>query len=403
MAFRLNAKMVLLTFPQLEPSFTKEEALRRLQEKSFGSKKLEQCMIALEHHADGSPHLHIATSWTGKLNLRSSDCFDFVTDKHGDYQGIKSWNSTLKYLTKEDPEPLTFGIPRQLLERLSRARNSAIPKTEQIARRLLSGESSQRILLDMPGFYMMNRKKIEDFEAVCATLKASSMKKPWHGLTTTSSDQPTQKLCEWVNSNACQPRAFRQRQLYLHGPPGSGKTTFLRLLNTSLRIFMMPPDEDYYDDYYDGKFDMIALDEFKAQKTQQQLNRWLDGQEMSVKKKGLQGYKRDNLPFIIISNYPPEDVYSKLFAFGQLGPFLSRLEVIKAEKIDLDNIKINEPPPEPQQQQQEQQSEEEPIGIDNNGSPIFEPMEESEEEEERGPELSRIGTGDLLRLYNLAK
>lgn len=133
---------------------------------------------------------------------------------------------------------------------------------------------------------------------------------------------------------------------------------------------MMPPDEDYYDDYEDNKYQLIAIDEFKAQKTQQQLNRWLDGQEMSVKKKGFQGYKRDNLPFIIISNYAPEDVYPKLFAFGQLGPFLSRLEVVKVEKIDLDNITLN-PPPVEEQQTEIEGEEQEPVGIDTNGSPIY--------------------------------
>lgn len=154
---------------------------------------------------------------------------------------------------------------------------------------------------------------------------------------------------------------------------------------------MMPPDEDYYDDYYDSKFDLIAIDEFKAQKTQQQLNRWLDGQEMSVKKKGLQGYKRDNLPFIIISNYAPEDVYPKLFAFGQLGPFMSRLEVVKVEKIDIDSIQLLPPPPEEEPQEEGHIQDQEDrqilaaeqlvqIGVDTNGSPLFEPMEESEDE-----------------------
>jgi len=109
---------------------------------------------------------------------------------------------------------------------------------------------------------------------------------------------------------------------------------------------------------------------------------------MSVKKKGLQGYKRDNLPFIIISNYAPEDVYPKLFAFGQLGPFLSRLEVVKVEKIDIENIQLLPPPPEEEpleeghfQDREDRELLEKEIGVDTNGSPLFEAMEESSEED----------------------
>jgi len=78
-SYRLNAKRILLTFPQLNPGFTKEDALSRLRSKIWGSSKLEQCLVVLERHKDGTPHLHIATSWTAKLNLHSAQCFDFVT------------------------------------------------------------------------------------------------------------------------------------------------------------------------------------------------------------------------------------------------------------------------------------------------------------------------------------
>lgn len=79
--YRLNAKRILLTYPQLDPAFTKEEALSRLRSKTWGTSRLEACLVVLERHKDGTPHLHIATSWTAKLNLHSAQCFDFVTGK----------------------------------------------------------------------------------------------------------------------------------------------------------------------------------------------------------------------------------------------------------------------------------------------------------------------------------
>lgn len=146
--FRLNAKRILLTYPQVDPSLQKEEVLRRLQEKSFGNARLESAIVARELHQDGTPHLHIVTCWTDKLNLASSKCFDFVTSKHGDYQGIKSWNSAVKYVLKEDKEPLLFGLTPQQLERCLKGPESSAPsKTTQLATSVFTGEKSLKDIL----------------------------------------------------------------------------------------------------------------------------------------------------------------------------------------------------------------------------------------------------------------
>jgi len=150
-----------------------------------------------------------------------------------------------------------------------------------------------------------------------------------------------QKLLEWVNANVCQPRPFRSPQLYLWGPPATGKTSFLRLLDTMLRIYYFP-NEDFYDHYNDDDYDLIVMDEFGPThdlKPMQTYNRWLDGQVMSLRKKGSQGMKTKILPFIICSNYPPERVYHKVYGRGELEPFLSRLLVVHVEEmIPLDQI-----------------------------------------------------------------
>lgn len=146
-------------------------------------------------------------------------------------------------------------------------------------------------------------------------------------------------LVEWVNSNVCQPRPFRSPQLYLHGPPRTGKTSFLRLLEERIRIYYFPSDEDFYDDYDDDTYDLILFDEFKAQKTIQVLNRWLDGQTLSVRKKGSQGLKRKNLPFVILSNYAPHDAYPKAALDGRIDSFIDRLKVVEVKTmLPLDQV-----------------------------------------------------------------
>jgi len=154
------------------------------------------------------------------------------------------------------------------------------------------------------------------------------------------------QLLEWVNANVCQPRPFRSRQLYVWGPPAVGKTTFLRLLEKSLRVYYMPTDENFYDFYDDEDYDLIVVDEFKGQKTIQDLNRWLDGQTLTVRKKGTQCMKFRNLPVIIVSNFPPHVVYRNKFEKGELEPFTSRLLVVEIPTmIPFDRIVSAPPPP----------------------------------------------------------
>ena len=108
-----------------------------------------------------------------------------------------------------------------------------------------------------------------------------------------------------------------------------------------LRIYYFP-SEPFYDHFNDDDYDLIVMDEFGPThdlKPIQEYNKWLDGQVMSLRKKGSQGLKTKNLPFIFCSNYPPERVYHKVFGRGELEPFLSRLTIIKVEEmIPVDRI-----------------------------------------------------------------
>ena len=71
----------------------------------------------------------------------------------------------------------------------------------------------------------------------------------------------------------------------------------------------MPRDEEFYDSYEDGCFDLVVLDEYKHQKRLQFLNAWCDGQPLPLRRKGSQTVKTDNLPLIICSNFSPEECY----------------------------------------------------------------------------------------------
>ena len=71
------------------------------------------------------------------------------------------------------------------------------------------------------------------------------------------------------------------------------------------------PTEDFYDFYADKDYHLCVLDEFKATKTIQFLNLWLQGCTMNIRKKGSQALKVSNIPTIILSNYSLDECYSK--------------------------------------------------------------------------------------------
>jgi len=132
---------------------------------------------------------------------------------------------------------------------------------------------------------------------------------------------------EWLETNILQTRLPRQKQLWLYGPPGVGKTRLIGLLRTMLRVYDMPRDEDFYDAYEDGLYDLVILDEFKHQKRLQFLNAWCDGQPLPLRLKGSQTVKTDNLPFIIVSNFSPEQCYKEGVGRDALVDRLSIVEV----------------------------------------------------------------------------
>ncbi len=105
--------------------------------------------------------------------------------------------------------------------------------------------------------------------------------------------------------------SLEMKHLWLYGPTGGGKSTLVkRLINLGVRIYMIPTDEEFYDEYEDDAYDLAVLDEYKAQKRIQWLNRWLDGSQVSLRKKGSQYKKNKPLFTLILSNYVPAECYS---------------------------------------------------------------------------------------------
>jgi len=101
-----------------------------------------------------------------------------------------------------------------------------------------------------------------------------------------------------------------------------------------LQVYYWPKEEVWWDAYSDGAYDLIVLDEFHSQKTITQLNPILSGDPTPLSRRcSAPLTKRDNLPVIIMSNYLPEECFSKVAANApsKLAPLIDRLTIVNVQ------------------------------------------------------------------------
>lgn len=87
-------------------------------------------------------------------------------------------------------------------------------------------------------------------------------------------------------------------------------------------------EENFFDLFDEEVHRLVVFDEFKGQHPLTFMNAFLQGDTMSIRKKGSQYLKAKNLPTIILSNYSPREAYSKV-TDEKLDTFLVRVEVVE--------------------------------------------------------------------------
>lgn len=323
MTFRLRAKKIFLTYPQCPlPKYQAEQNLTFV----YGEQLLWY-IIAKEQHEDGSPHLHLALEFREEFRTTKPDAFDFVGEKHGNYQAMKNQLNCVKYVTKGG-NYISQGIDVEAILMKKAGKHG------EVARLVLEGKTLEEINEENPGYVLNNKRKLEEY---IAWNQKRNLKKTLTGWTPIAEedlrdmDPQDQKIGVWLNNNIKQQREFRQNQLYIHGPPKTGKSSFLGKLASMISVYWVPKDEDFYDDWENGLYDLAVFDEFTHTKTMQWMNSFLDGSKTYLRQKGRQILKTDNVPVIICSNYTLEQNYPKLFEAAKLEPLLSRVEVVEVK------------------------------------------------------------------------
>lgn len=303
MALRLRVKKLFLTYPQNDRS--REDIL--LSVRNYFGDNLDWVVIGREAHQDGEPHSHVAIGLRNRCDIRRADELDVIGGAHGNYQAMKNQKDCLKYVTKDDADYLAEGID------VKAAIAGKASKFTAIANMMLEGSKLTDLVKVDPGFVLQHKRKLEEFQELACLMASHSALLPWRGLSTTS--QPdvigVAELVDWLNSSILVRRLPRSPQMFLWGPPGIGKSRLISQLSKYLRIYQIPREEEFYDEYQDEMFDLAVIDEFRSSKRIQWLNSWLDGHMMPLRKKGRQYLKSYAIPTIIISNWSLEDNYPK--------------------------------------------------------------------------------------------
>jgi len=205
---------------------------------------------------------------------------------------MKSGYASVNYLKKEDSTPIVFGtVPEPSMSTLPKQRGNATAGkqkklTDSIAESLQSGSSPVDILKQHPGFYLLNKQKVDSLYTMLQSEKLKPLLKPWPAnLLYQGTSSSTRLLVDWCNSNINCKRPFKQKQLYLFGPVNSRKTSFLKVLLEYCTSAIIPTDEDWFDLYTVPEPQLCYMDEFKGQRKIQWLNEFLQGGPMHIRRR----------------------------------------------------------------------------------------------------------------------
>lgn len=247
----------------------------------------------------------------------------------------------MQYVTKSG-DYVTKGIDvSQYLEKRAKKENSKVAIAVEM---INEGKSLEEIDKEIPTCVLQNKRKLEEYIAWKQVKKMKYSLVPWtlpvtnQRLKNSVELHPSQQICQWLKDNIRVERPFGQKQLYIWGKTALGKTHLILQLSKMLSIYHMPRTEKYLDTYEDGEYDLVVLDEFRGNKEITFMNSFLDGQHVTLPRKGSQYLKKVNVPVIILSNYDLEHAYRHVSEERRedLDPLYRRLTFVEVkERINI--------------------------------------------------------------------
>jgi hypothetical protein len=341
--FQFNSKSIFLTFSQCE--FPLDQFLQKIE--SFFHGNLEKGVISQEKHQDGNYHLHAAICLERPFRSRDPRVFDSLVDPpvHPNINGkfkagvLKAFQYVMKDGNFEALNEPAFNLT-SFMEAATKKKST---RSKIISEELMDPTNKPvEVMENHADFMLLNLKKVQAFvdwrqarvrQSQYAEAQTHLVRvRPADGYSSSWNSE----IASWLNANLRMTRPHRTKQLWICAPPRMGKTSLIMMLEETFKLstYYWPRDEKWWDGYSDNEYDWIVLDEFFTQKTITELNPILSGDPVPLSRRGLSPIvKRQNLPVIILSNYTPEECFTRVAVQQphKIAPLLDRLTVVKAE------------------------------------------------------------------------
>lgn len=359
-------RQCLLTYSQVPEEVTREHVLEVVKREL--KDKLQKAVVAVERHQDGGKHIHVALKF--RQHVVRHDVFDLPDPVgsgkiHPNIQPVDSWKGAVKYVFKEDESPLIFGEV---------AKPGEEKPAQAVAADIMAG-------LDMPAMWRKHReymlrhaRQVQECMHLEVQARLAEQKVQWtvpevdwaaFGQLAQPVPGPAPPpgvppewswdtrtasglIVAWLANNIQVPRKHKQAQLWIHAPPNVGKSYLSLMLDEHLRIYRPAQGDSWYHNLYrDGLYDLVVMDEFSGRFcTPTDLNQFVEGTPLTLKTKGGQVLKNQNLPVIVLSNYTPAQCWSAPGVSASVSGVEARFIVLSAcagDRVSL--LKWPEPSP----------------------------------------------------------
>jgi len=323
-------KNYYLTYPA--NSTPKETVFERI--KTHYGANLKWLVVAHELHEDGTDHLHACYALNKAATFTTHTHLDDFAGKHGNYQATREKHKVLTYCTK-DRDFLATGIsPLEYVNAVvaKKSTTNSKDKTNKEAIEAIRNGMDLKTLWNLyPSWTLRNQRLAAGAIQLEREYKASLVvPKTWRPITPTEGmAEHDLRIIAWLNENfkpGLRPR--KTPQLYIYGPPNSGKTQLLDALRANYRGFDVVTEILWQDHYSDSSYDFGYLDEFVGGKAINWMNKWLEGAPQTIQVRGGTFLKKKNFPTIICSNLSPLEAYHNSKG-AVLDAFLCRLELVE--------------------------------------------------------------------------
>lgn len=340
--FRCNAKRFFLTYPTcgfLLTLFPSPEDFSKLE--IF--KDFKYVMVAYEKHKDGSDHIHVILEFSRKMNVKNPRKWDLTTklaSHHCNIGAVRNLRLAIKYLKKGNNFYSTFPESFML---------STTSKHAQLVDDLFEGATPLALLKEYPSLGLQYWRNLFAIQAAIAAVKPPPKlpdqlpKLEWEGVAYHTLSDTERVIYNWLRVNLpvswsidggyLPVKPFKSSQLALISPTNYGKSSLINLLDRFYPGYEVPKG-GYYSGWTDSRYAFAWLDEYHGNyMTLSDLNVWLQGSPAGnvINQKNKPHYrKRQNVPTIILSNYPVRQWYTNLFErFSFLLPTLeARLKIV---------------------------------------------------------------------------